>query len=81
MDIPCRRATELAEQRLHSPLSLADAVRFRFHNSLCAACRRYAEQSLVIERLLRQHTVAVPDPLADGNAAEALTETILKKLP
>lgn len=81
LDISCRKATELAELRLRAPLSLPDAMRFRFHTSLCAACRQYAEQSLIIERTLQCHVSSIPDPLTDGTKAENLKETILKKLP
>lgn len=81
VDISCRRATELAELRLHAPLSIADAVRFRFHTSFCAACRQYAEQSLIVERMLQRHIGSASNTMADNARAEALTQTILKKLP
>jgi hypothetical protein len=80
LDISCRKATELAELRLRAPLSVPDALRFHFHTSLCAACKRYAEQSLIIEQTLRRHIGCVPDPLADSSKADELKETILKKL-
>ena len=54
MMISCKRATELVDKRQSVGLTGREIVKLRFHTIMCRACRRYEEQSRLIDGLLKK---------------------------
>lgn len=53
--LSCREATRLTEKKLTSGrLSLLDNIQLAMHLRMCDRCRRYAQQSTSIEKVLEQ---------------------------
>lgn len=70
----CRQATLLLEQHALHPLGTGDRLRLWMHQRICSACRTYARQSAVIDRLLRER-------MAPATDTTALEERVLARLP
>lgn len=49
--ISCKKAAELASASLDRPLSLAEKLQWRFHLTMCAACRVFRKQNEALARL------------------------------
>ncbi|MBV6442602.1 MAG: hypothetical protein EPGJADBJ_04321 [Saprospiraceae bacterium] len=53
--LSCREATRLTEKKLTSGrLSLLDNIQLAMHLRMCERCRRYAQQSTAIEKVLER---------------------------
>jgi len=54
--LSCLKATELIEKKLHVQLSFKEKIRLKMHKSMCNACRRYDEQSKILDKALKKQT-------------------------
>jgi hypothetical protein len=49
----CREAARLASEAQDHPLAMRQRMALRMHTLMCAACRSYERQILVIDRVFR----------------------------
>lgn len=49
----CREAARLASEALEHPLPARQRVALRVHTMMCSACRSYARQITLIDRIFR----------------------------
>ncbi len=78
--IACIKATELVEKRAIAGLSLLEGLKLHLHTAMCAACRAYESQSVIIDSMLEQG----PDssrPERSSDEINELSSKILKNLP
>lgn len=85
--LSCKEATRLTEQKLfEGNLSMVKECQLRMHLKMCDACKRYAEQSKLVDRAFRERLESAGDELVldSGTALPSLSpeakEAILKKL-
>ncbi len=52
--LSCKKATELIEKRGVVKLSPKEKIQLSMHTSICSACKKYEEQSEIIEKSLEQ---------------------------
>jgi len=52
--LPCREASFLIEKRLHTKLSLKEAIQLRAHLSLCKLCHIYDKKARALHQLLQK---------------------------
>ena len=50
--LSCRKATELTERRELRPLTGGERLGLWFHSGICAGCRRYKRDSMLIDQWL-----------------------------
>ena len=58
MFLSCLKATELIEKKLHIKLSLKEKTQLTMHKSMCNACRRYGEHSIIIDEALKKKKIS-----------------------
>lgn len=52
MMLSCVKATEFIEKKHHHNLSFSEQFQLKLHTSMCNACRRFENQSELIEKAL-----------------------------
>ncbi len=77
--LPCKAATGLMEKKHSGELSLLEKIQLHFHTKMCEACRRYEEQSKLIERWFKSREKAPVSPELE-QPSEELEERILQRL-
>jgi hypothetical protein len=55
--LSCLKATELIEKKLYTKLSISEKIRLSLHKSMCNACRRYENQSKLIDSAIEKNGV------------------------
>lgn len=79
--LSCKKATELIEKKLSNHLNPLESVQLFFHLHLlvCTACRRYEEQSRLIESLLaKRHDILPSLPIIP--VSEEFKERVRKSI-
>ncbi|WP_430968102.1 hypothetical protein [Spongiimicrobium sp. 2-473A-2-J] len=77
MFLSCKQVTELVEKKQLVGLSTIESMRFRLHVVMCAACKSYERQSLLIEQALKR---MIQVSRSDKDAAQLHPDTKLKIL-
>lgn len=77
--LSCKAATELMEKRLRKELTIGERFRLFLHTAMCDACRLYARQTTLLEKLFKARHQADPGPGEDAGIEE-LQKKILKHL-
>jgi len=75
--LSCFKATELVEKSNLVDLSSIEKIRLRMHISVCAACKKYQKQSLLINELLQDPSAMTKNELSDSELS-TLNEAIEK---
>jgi hypothetical protein len=57
----CRHASQLLSEAMDRRLSLRERIRLQLHLLICAACRNYRRQLLLIRRAMQEGTGMVDD--------------------
>ena len=65
MTFQCRRATLLVSCAMDRRLSFSERVGLRFHLLICACCRRFRRQMIVLRLVLRRRAL----PTAENDHA------------
>ncbi len=73
--ISCREATLLTEKKMGGRLSFTDRLRLVIHQALCDGCRRYQQQSRLIDHIFRAQSTT-----AETREATGLEDRVLKSL-
>ncbi len=55
--LSCKKATELMEKKGFVRLSNVERIQLFMHTRMCDACGRYAKQSKLIDKVLRQDSM------------------------
>jgi len=77
----CRAASQLASEAQDHPLALRQRLAMRMHMAMCATCRAYERQIILIDQLFRQHArLATPDFTTSASLAEDVRERIRARL-
>ncbi|MFT6795609.1 MAG: hypothetical protein ACJART_000744 [Maribacter sp.] len=76
----CQHATELVEKQEFVSLSLMEKIRFKGHTLVCAACRSYENQSVLIEKMLHDMTNSSITKQETAKMDVTSKSRILKKL-
>lgn len=71
----CRKATELTELRELRPLTTTERAGLWLHRGICAQCRMYLRDSMLIDRWLERR----PEPPAHAST-EALKARIIASI-
>lgn len=59
--LSCLKATELIEKNFHVQLSFSEQMQLKAHKMMCDACKKYEQQSAVIEKAIElQHKKQYP---------------------
>ncbi|MBI1228081.1 MAG: hypothetical protein GC192_22805 [Bacteroidetes bacterium] len=77
--LSCEAATGLMEKQHTGEISFFGKMQLAFHTKMCDACRRYEEQSRLIERLFKVKENAPVSPELEKESA-ALEEKIIQQL-
>ena len=77
--LSCKTATGLMEKKHLERLSIRERIQLAFHTTLCDACRRYEQQSRLLERLFKSKAAGPVSPGLKKESAE-LEEKILQQL-
>lgn len=77
--LSCKTATGLMEKKHTGEISFLEKMQLAFHTKMCDACRRYEEQSKLIERLFKSKENA-PIPPELGKETKELEEKIILQL-
>jgi len=80
----CAGASELASQAMDEPLEIPERLGLRGHWLVCAPCRRFRDQLMVIRQACNRHDFQAPEvphgldslsPVAKARIAKALRES------
>ena len=77
--LSCQAATGLMEKQHTGEISLLEKMQLAFHTTMCDACRRYEEQSRLLERLFKSKENAPIPPELEKESTE-LEEKIIRQL-
>lgn len=79
--LSCLKATEMAERKISSRLSLLDTIKLHYHYKICSVCRDYENQSAIIEKLIKDISVKPEyEIITDKEKISRLKADIIKKL-
>jgi hypothetical protein len=79
MGLSCREFARLTVTRLDRPLTASEALRHRFHGTLCGICARFATQFSFLNDLTREIETednAPPPPPSDRAAAARIAAAV-----
>ena len=79
MMLSCETATGLMEKKHRAKLAFGEKMQLAFHTALCDACRRYEQQSRLLEGLFKSKAADLGSPELEDESKE-LEEKILRKL-
>ena len=54
MMLSCKKATELVEKKAVVELAFAENIQLKMHLMVCSACKKYKNQSKIIDLVLEQ---------------------------
>ena len=77
--LSCKTATELMEKKHRAKLAFGERMQLAFHTTMCDACRRYEEQSCLLEGLFKSKAADLDSPGHEEESKE-LEEKILRQL-
>lgn len=70
--LSCREFARLTVTRLDRPLTASEALRHRFHGSLCGICARFAAQFTALADLTREIEAETSAPAAGAEDEAAI---------
>ena len=74
--VSCRKAVSLDEKGKWTRLSFKERVQLRLHQGICVACKRFEEQSQLIEQAI----VRLSDPSSGGELRNEIKDELIHKL-
>lgn len=77
--LSCQKATLLIEKSAVAPLSVVERLQMNIHVRICTKCAKYREQSLLLEKLLKQ-TPAKHNNVQDVQLSQKTKEQIQKQI-
>lgn len=77
--LSCQTATGLMEKKHRARLAFGEKMQLAFHTAMCDACRRYEQQSRLLEHLFKSKETDTGSPGLE-DASDELEEKILQQL-
>lgn len=78
--IPCKKASELIDKKTVLKLSVCEKMTLKLHIVLCEACKRYEEQSQLLERILKSYSQTSNPDLVPQYSNDELKDKIFTLL-
>lgn len=75
----CRKATLLIEKQQMSRLSVSEQVELKIHLAGCSVCRMFQQQSVTINKMIKQLFEEKSGATLDNNFKKSLQEKINSK--